>query len=228
MDIYWSPMPSAVVSPMRVKEPDLALRHFPKSVTDDNVNKCPAMAEYHNNLFALKFPISYGIDVFSDGDVASEFYTQQVFQNLVRIRDKSKRLYSLNFNTVFVAERPCEIEITSAHTIRNSFTKNTFLVPGKYDIGKWIRPLECAFFADAECDKIHIQAGDVWAFMRIRTDEKVNFKRFFLDQKLLDMMSMFSSGVFPRTTFKNMSYYYNMLLQTGYKSRFMKSVKKNI
>ena len=228
MDVYWSPMPSRVVSPMKVEEPELALRHFPKSITEDNVNKCPAMADYHKNLFAIKFPLSYKIEVFSDGDLCSELYTPKVFQEIVRIRDKSKRLYSLNFNSVFVTDVPCDIEITSAHTIRNDFTKKTFLVPGKYDIGKWVRPLECAFFADPECDKIDINAGDVWAFIRFRTEDKVNFKRFFLDTKMLDMMSMFSSGVFPRTDFKGMGYYYNMMRQTGYKSRFMRLIKENI
>lgn len=228
MDIYWSPMPNEIISPLKFANPAPAIKYFPKPA-GSNVNKCPAMIDYHKNTYALTFPMSYNLTVAEDGDILTGDYTPEILHRLLTIRDKENKLYSLNFNSLFIAERSCGIEVFTPTTVKNSFIKNTFLVPGTYDIGEWVRPLECAFFADKEGGKLTINEGDVWAYIRFKTDEPVNLHRFFFTQEMHPLLNSIARSVWPATkNVRKLEVFYNMLRRSGYKNNLMRLVKQNL
>ena len=228
MDIYWSPMPNEIISPLKFADPVPAIKYFPKP-SGSNVNKCPAMIDYHKNTYALTFPISYNLTIAADGEVFTGDHTKEILEFLLTIRSQDEKLYSLNFNSLFISEQSCEIEVFTPTTVKNSFIKNTFLVPGVYDIGKWIRPLECAFFVDKEGAKLGINEGDVWAYIRFKTEEPVNIHRFFFTPEMYPLLNGIARSVWPATkNVRKLEAFYNMLRRSGYKNNFMRLVKQNL
>lgn len=228
MDIYWSPMPNEIISPLKFANPAPAIKFFPKP-TGSNVNKCPAMIDYHKNTYALTFPMSYKLTIASDGEVFTGDHTKEILEYLLTIRSQDEKLYSLNFNSLFISEQSCEIEVFTPTTVKNNFIKNTFLVPGVYDIGEWIRPLECAFFVDKEGAKLDINEGDVWAYIRFKTDEPVNIHRFFFTPEMYPLLNSIARSVWPATkNVRKLEVFYNMLRRSGYKNNFMRLVKQNL
>jgi len=228
MDIYWAAMPNEIISPLKFDNPSPAIKYFPKS-SGSNTNKCPAMIDYHKNTYALTFPMSYNLTVAEDGDILTGDYTPEILHRLLTIRDKEHKLYSLNFNSLFVAEQSCEMEVFTPTTVKNSFIKNTFLVPGVYDIGQWIRPLECAFFVDGESAQLQINEGDVWGYVRFRTNETVNLNRFFFSPDMHPLLNSISRSVWPATkNVRKLEVFYHMLRRSGYKANFIKKIKENL
>jgi hypothetical protein len=228
MNIYWAAMPNEIISPLKFDNPSPAIKHFPKP-SGSNVNKCPAMIDYHKNTYALTFPMAYNLTIAQDGEVHTGDYTREILEHLLTIRDQADKLYSLNFNSLFIAEQPCEIEVFTPTTVKNSFVKNTFLVPGTYDIGEWIRPLECAFFVDKEGAQLTINQGDVWAYIRFKTNEPVNLRRFFFTPEMHPLLSDIARSVWPATkNVRKLEVFYHMLRRSGYKKNFMRLVKNNL
>ncbi len=228
MNIYWAAMPNEIISPLKFDNPSPAIKHFPKT-SGSNVNKCPAMIDYHKNTYALKFPISYNLTIAADGEVLTGDHTKEILEYLLTIRSQDEKLYSLNFNSLFVSDEPCEIEVFTPTTVKNSFIKNTFLVPGLYDIGQWIRPLECAFFVDKEGAKLDINEGDVWAYIRFKTDEPINMHRFFFTPEMYPLLEAISRSVWPATkNVRKLEVFYHMLRRSGYKANFIRKIKENL
>jgi len=95
----------------------------------------------------------------------------------------------MSLSYIFIAEESLEIEWTGAHFTDNEFTRKAMTIPGTFDIGKWPRPLDCAFLLRDGVTDLNINRGDDYGYVRFLTNENITLKKFFPTQKIADISS---------------------------------------
>jgi hypothetical protein len=71
---------------------------------------------------------------------------------------------------------------------RNNITKNCIPIPGSYDIGKWFRPVEFAFFMPKDVDTFKVEQGEIFQYVQFHTDEKINLIPFRPSEEVLRLI----------------------------------------
>ena len=228
MDVYWGTSDRQLF--LNYEEPVPLSTHFSELHNKDQSTKlllCPGIRDFYHNIFVVKFPFDYNL--FIDGEnIQSTLFNQEFFDQRVLIRSKISRLFSLNFFNVFVSEVPLEMEVMGAFFSDNDFVSKTRLIPGKFDIGKWVRPIECAFNIKEGYDSIQIGKGDEYLYIRFLTNEKIKFKKFYPSDKFIEMQNC---NINIKDTFikpQKLSYYYNLYKNSKNHKLFLKEIKNNL
>lgn len=227
VDVYWASV-STVLPDIRYYEPVKALSLFEHK--NSEMFKCPAFKDYYQNVYALKFPLDYNVRIEEDKTLHTDDYDAEFNSLMWMCRDVETMLYSLRIFNLFVSDQSLELEVTSAHTIDDSnFVNKTYMTPGVFDIGRWMRPIECAFFIKKNVDKLTIVEGKPYLFIRFKTDKRVKLKRFHYTKEMRDLVEMTANGrMLTLKIGRPLAYFYDMLARSRYKSRFMKLVKENL
>jgi len=144
--------------------------------------KCPAFTSLIKNTFVVRSNHDYEIQWDKEKlNFKSSVYDQIYFNKYLNVRNIETGLISyLQPNIFLFAEKSLEMELFPAF-MHNTLNRHT-VIPGKYNIGKHFRKLECAiqFF---HSDTIKIKENDALYYIRFLTDEKIEFKRFMIDEK---------------------------------------------
>ena len=114
-----------------------------KNNTRANFNLCPAYQAYVKNMFYI--PARFDYNLYYDKETNSyktDYYDQGFYDALVECRDFNTAMFSFHLFNYFITETTSlEVETFSANFYKNGFTDNTIIIPGKFDIGKWIRQI---------------------------------------------------------------------------------------
>ena len=191
---------------------------------------CPAFKDYNHNLFAIKSPIDYEINISPNNDaVASTTYDQKVFDDLITIRSLPDKLFSISINlNLFTESKSLIISQEAAAFHSNTFVDNTVLVPGKFDIGKWVRPLEVGFHVRG--NNMQVKDSEVLYYLRLHTSEKVTFKQFIPTSRYIELTDrIVSTKNLKNNKFSPLSYYYDIIArQPNLKKMLFNEIKDNI
>ena len=113
---------------------------------------------------------------------------------MVNIRSIDDKLFSYNLRYLFYTDQPLEISMTPAYLTVNEFTQNTTLVPGKFDIGQWFRPLDCSFIMNS--NQLQLKKDDTFAYIKFHTDKKINLINFYRSQNIIRLQNdLFKSNI---------------------------------
>ena len=96
--------------------------------------------------------------------------------------------YCLSLPPVYAFYSNSNIQLESIHPfmeINDSIT-NTILIPGVYNISKWIRPIDFSFEIKDDTKRIKVKRGDVLFYVRFITkdDSKVELERTAFTEEL--------------------------------------------
>jgi len=185
--------------------------------------KCPALQDFIKNTFVIRSSYDYEFNCNCETtEINSKIYNQEFFDNQIIVRDISKGFLSYKEpEIIFFAEKSLEMEQFSAF-FHNTF-KHHIVIPGKYNIGKHFRKLECALQL-FNSDVITIREKDPLYYVRFFTDEKIIFKKFFLTPKLLLIMrSNLNKKNFTKSKIPLQWYYEN-----NYTKTILNEIKNNL
>lgn len=240
MDIYWTQaFPIADMPFGAMISPEKAIKFFPRTIDPEGgmPTSCPATREYFKNVFTMLSPIDYPLDISDTGALSTTHYDQNMFNDVITMRERENRLYSIKFNDIFISEESCLMELTGAHSVMNTFSTNTVVCPGKYDIGKWFRPVEAAFFVDKNVHRLDIKRGDPTAFIKFDTEEQINIKPVYPTPEIQGMLhELMNLKTFTNVThivnrskiINSLQYYYDLLTTNRYKDRLIKLLQENL
>jgi hypothetical protein len=151
--------------------------------------KCPAHTDFMKNTYIIRAPFDLTINSFIDDEGNGELYcdniTQEQFNDIIDTRflfDKERGhdpypILGIDWLYTFQCKESQMIEITPAFMHRNEFTEKTTLIPGEYDISKWVRPVEIAFEVRSNNERIEIKKGDAIAYARFPGDGPVKLTK---------------------------------------------------
>lgn len=196
IDVHWVPIAGktaydmrrlSTVSDMLWFEPEPVLKHIVQE-RDKHVAylKCPAFTDVYKNVFMVRSPMDITLSVVRDdkGNCIIREHSQspEFFNDFIMHRTSQNSRFpmaSISIGYLLYSEKSVELEVMhptlSSHI--STGMRGISLIYGKFDISKWIRPLEFAFEIHDDTDRIEIKRGDPLYYFRLHTDKKVNFVR---------------------------------------------------
>jgi hypothetical protein len=192
INVYWSCIENEWLraqEPVPVASLFYQDRKYDKSHPDVNMHHCPSFNGHLNNMFALRSIYSYKFG-FRDSGLGSDDYDQSFFERHVNIKSIEKRLFSFNQSFIFFTDVP-SLPVTLSlppYLENNNITTRCTILPGELDIGKWFRNTDMAFYLKTPYNEFLIEEGEVFAYMKFHTDEKINFIQYRQTDKLNSML----------------------------------------
>jgi hypothetical protein len=188
------------------------------------INYCPAFNGNLKNLFALKSIYDYNFRI-ENGYLKTESHNQQFFNEHITVRSLEKKFFSFNNRYIFFTEEP-SLDVTFYEypfLEDNNITERCLIPAGKFNIGKWFRNSEFSFFLKTRYNEFRIEKEEVYSYMRIHTDEQINFVQFRSNQKLSD----YNKDGFQLTNspLKSLENYYKSFRN---KKLILKEIKENL
>jgi hypothetical protein len=201
------------------------------------VKFCPAVTDHLSNTFRLKSCMGYDITHTSDNLFYSDQKDDAFWKTFVNVRDKNTGLVSFYFPMFifFTEEESLIMEYKHPIYANNSFSKNVQLVEGRYDIGKWFRNLDLAFFIKEKDRKVEIDYEDPIAYVKFLTEKKITLKKFYISDELskirnemLNSRGIVVGNLKSKSVLKGMLKYYYTFKHSQYKSKILKEIKNNL
>jgi len=236
MIVYWSPFVNPMFVPyISYQDPesiDSRLASMRVSVDSKlrDFRYCPSIRDQTKNLYALKFPVDYSLTFDIQREyVQSDLYNQEFFDNMIRTRSFEPVCCTYRICYIFVAEDSLEVEVTSPYLSENIFSNSTYILPGKFDIGKWLRPVDCSFLVREGISNVPMNKGDDWAYINFLTDKKVVFKKFYFTDKLNDIMTnILNVKTYQKVHFSPLSSWYDLYQKSKMKNLVLREIKENL
>jgi len=171
-----------------VLEPNLLSSEIVKSRKNTIYLKCPAHTDYLKNTFVFKSPVDIDFDIDIDHEIVKVWCAnlpQDIFQNIIDLRfldknnsgDNQYPIIGIDLLNIFYCRTDMLMSVTPAFLHYNDFNQNVCVIPGQYDISKWVRPVEIVFELKQSKTKFKIQKGDALCYFKFDTDEVVKIKK---------------------------------------------------
>lgn len=195
----------------------------------DRYKQCPAFIQQLKNVYSLLFPFDYGLSFDWEKEYCkSDYFDQDCFDTHVEIREFVSKTFSLHYPYLFFCEEELVVEATSAYTADNDFVNKTMIIPGRFDIGRWFRPIDCTFIVKDNVDKIDWKRNQDFCHLNFRTDKKIILKRFFATHNLLDMVNQIVASRDYKKIDGTIDYLYDIFESSGIKKLILKEIKENL
>jgi hypothetical protein len=236
MNVYWSIFNETMIPDIDFYEPENVYQGLLKNNQYSSKNgksfqymNCPAFKDLLNNTYSIKFPINYNLTYsYNQGKIFlnSDRYSQEFFNRYIRVRSIEDKLISIMNRYVFFSEEKLEMMQSSCHFHYNDFTKSNTIIPGKFNIGNWIRPVEIAAISN-ENDSITMKKGDEGCYITFLTEKKVNLIKFKIDEK---MMSLVNNNLRSQkyNQLYNLQKWYEKFRMSKQKNYILKEIKNNL
>jgi hypothetical protein len=234
MIVYWCAYTEFdTISSFKFSEPEAVSKivnsNFQNLEGGNDFRTCPASRDYFKNVYELKFPCDYTLVINTNKQLLTNDYDQDYFNQMVVMRSTEYNLYAYNLRYLFLAEDDLELSQESAHFSNTEFSKNTMFVPGKVNIGKWFRALDCGFIIRNDVDKLEMIEGQPYSYIRFHTEEKIIFKRYHRTEKIKKLQAELAGLRFYRTKkIYRLAFFYDIFKKLKIKSLILKEIKENL
>ncbi len=228
--IYWACNDE---SWLRAKPPESIYANFVKNSKNQNngITLCPATKDYMKNIFSLKslFDYNFTLNLNEEiNEVFSDKYNQKFFNDHILVRSRKDRLFSFNQKFSFFTEEKSLLMSGGIFPFleNNNITKRCTPIPGTFNIGKWFREIEFAFYLKEEYDQFKIEENEIFQYIKFETKEKIIFKQFKVTPKIQKFLSdVDKAREFRITKTRLLTEYYSMLKHKKY---IINEIKNNL
>jgi len=230
MNIYWSYC--NIAHQIRAEEPLPVLQNYWKDKrTEEEAGfshvRCPAFKDMLKNTFGIKSLYDYNLKI--DKTINSTLHDQDFFETMIVVRNLETKLISFLSSYIFIAEdNDLDMEILPSVLENNKFNKTSMLLPATFNIGKYIRPVECAFHS--RDDNWEIEEEDIYSYVKFKTDKTIKFKKFLWDERheKIVVNSIPGSQSYRRMILKPIDWYYKKQQGIKTKERMLKLIKTTL
>lgn len=172
-------------------EPESLFKHLQDTRKGTVYLKCPAFQDYIKNTFVIKAPLDLEISVNRKKgtiDVVGipQEYGKFIINRIDEFEPTNPYVISIFPVYLFYSNDNIHLESMPATMELNDSISNTMLIPGTYNISKWIRPIDFSFEVKDDTQKIKFKRGDVLFYVKFRTDDdsKVELERTQMTEEL--------------------------------------------
>lgn len=183
--VYWSPCLEPQEGDyhwnMLFIEPQKLLNKFAIDTTDSeddrikNLKRCPSFVNLTRNTFYIENCMTNEFNIV-DGQLNQKEGT--LFVN----GGKDTMTYGLSY--LFFCEEDLEILLTPPYLTETKYEKYAKLIPGRFNISKWFRPINMEMMFMNKDKHFRIEEHEHLAYFSFLTDDKVILKRFDLNDTL--------------------------------------------
>jgi hypothetical protein len=237
MIVYWAAYTEfGTVSQFKFQEPYPVWKRVNETYRDlppkENFKMCPATQDFYKNVFELQFPCTYHLNISRENGgtrLTSPDYDQKFFDEMVMFRSTAHGLYSYNVRYIFFCEQSLEVSMEPAYFSNSDFVAKTMLLAGKFNIGQWFRPFDCAFVIRHGVENISLAEADPFAYLRFHTVEPIEFKRFNRSESIKQLhLELFGIRNHRLQKIYPLSYFYKMYEQIKIKKLLAREIRSNL
>jgi hypothetical protein len=228
--IYWA---SNDTEWLRATTPELTYKNFSKDIRNQKKGLilCPAIKDYMSNTFSIKSLYNYDFKINDFGQekqIVTDTYDQEFFNKHVTIRSIEDKLFSFMERFVFFTEEKSLLMSAGVFPFLedNNITKRCVVIPGTFDIGKWFRQIEFAFYLKKDYDDFKIEENEIFQYIRFHTSKKIIFKQFKVNEKIQNFLHDIENAKENRKNkLRPLQEYYLMMKN---KKMIIKEIKNNL
>lgn len=155
-----------------VQPPELAYKSIAADREGSDILPCPAIQGYFKNTYLIRSPIdfvltpnvnakTFGIDRFDQ-----KFYIEWVIRRPNDFINPKRPICTLGPKLVFVADEDVIIESLPAMMHDSETLRNIRVIPGTYNIHRWMRPLDFTFEILDPSKPLEFKRGDPLFYVR--------------------------------------------------------------
>lgn len=194
---------------------------------------CPAATPSLKNIFRvqneIKLDIQYGEDntvsvIVNENKIEGPL-KQGFIKSLIHNRSIKDRNMTLQYDIILFCEESLEVEQIQPWWDNTDFSRNTASVFGKFDISKWVRPIQPTFVCLK--NEITIEEGDALYYLKFNTEEKINLVEFEMTPEIDRVIENQTAFKFLKP-FEKMSSIYDIFIKNKINKKIFKLIKKNI
>lgn len=187
--------------------------------------KCPAFTGMYRNTFTINNPYDFRVTA---ADTGFQIEMPSPPQSpIADQRAEFPRFFSIYTPALFLISDSDSLEFEQVPPLLHNPVPDAAYCTGGFDCAKHFRKLELALVGKK--DIVHdFKAGEPLYYIRFKTDEKVQFKRFFYTKKMDALLGAFIDKPFLTKRVLPLSYYYDAVKKMGLKSRVIKEIKENL
>lgn len=167
-------------------EPTNALKFISENNKLDSF-RCPAVTDYFKNIFFIRSPLDFSIIRHNDGmysiknnkansDLSSFLFAQYPETQLLN----GNPVLQIHLQYFFLNNSDdIEMEVIDCPLINKSYT----VIPGTYNISKWVRPTNFTFFMNNDVNEIRFRRGDPVYAVKFKSKNNVKLVEIDDDEK---------------------------------------------
>jgi hypothetical protein len=227
INVYWSCLEEEW---LRAKKPESVYKIFTSLNKTDikekmtHVNFCPAFKNELQKTYSIKSLYDYEF-FFNKEKSYSTMFSQNFFDEHVITRSLNLKMFSFKNTFIFFTDqKSLKVSQHGPFMEENDISKKCIVTPGEFDIGKWYRSLDFAFYVKENFNSIELKEKDSLYYLRFHTDKKINFIQY----KNNDVLRSYLHDVLAsknHSKYQNLNNYYNMFKN---KNKILNEIKKNI
>ena len=191
--IYWSPIFNTTDSVdwnMLYPEPENLyvdlIKNKEKLSGTDSFFSCPAVNSRLKTSFVfkngLKTKFSYDFSDKYNPTIQYEEGINSMYYKPSNLVDGANVLLSIGW--IFFSEEPVDILINPAMMHNTNLSSHGIIVPGKYDVSKWFRPLSGEIQLWKTKGTVTIEEDDPLFYLEVLSEKRVTLKRFKMNESL--------------------------------------------
>ena len=195
--VYWSPWYIPQDNEdwnLLFEEPENLLKetadNYKKNYSNDkrliDSLRCPAISNVTLNTFFSRNPLRTELNIVN-GNI--EYKGIHHYNSSLNNELGNTLTYGLPF--IFFCETDLEMLFTGPYYSETKHTNYATLIPGRFNISKWFRPINLEFLIKDKYFKI--EENEIMCYFNFLTNERVVLKRFVLNDKLLKISQSCSS-----------------------------------
>jgi len=167
---------------------DLESVYYDKSKNINKTNKrsffiCPAFKDYSQSSFVVKNPLHSKFLIQNNLPIpqTSSFINSRISHE-DSIYNNKCLVYGLSY--YFFSEESVSMTLTSPSFHKFDYIKYGSLIPGRYDISSWFRPINLEFNLWDKVDFFEIKKDEPVAYFSFDTTKKIRLIRFSMNKEL--------------------------------------------
>lgn len=197
--VYWSPWEldktESIAANILFGEPVPVLKDLGIKYEGAGFLECPAYINYCKNMFVIKAEMDITFTFDMEKNWMSCTLNSQAFYDRFAVFEKTgtsptdgkSRRVTIPSSYLFYSEDEMMVESISPFLQGHSVPINFNIVPGTYDISKWIRPIECSGQMLSLDEPLKVKRGDALMYLKFipKDNGKVTLQRETISDELL-------------------------------------------
>lgn len=242
--IYWAPWYPAgdrldlnhlYAEPKSLYE-EVAAKKAPLKMESPDFLRCPATSDLLRSTFVVRAPVDTNASLNFQTRIAKPIDETSADKSKYKVRlDFAHQPTLLNHNLIeythpilfFAEDDSMMTTLTAPYFEHVKSYESGVIVPGRFDIGKWFRPMNMEFQLWPGVTTLNIPAGEALCYVQFHTEKRIVLRRF-IPNKEMEKLIVSIAQVSPFKKFARLSERYRVFEQSQSKQRVLKLIQKQL
>ena len=198
--------------------------------------RCPATSDLFKSTFVVRAPVDTHVLLDFEKRRAKHLNDGPAEENRYKIKLDfihqptllNRNLIDYNHPILFFSEEDSMVAtLTPPYFEHVASYQSGTIVPGRFDIGKWFRPVNMEFQLWEGVNVLNVPAGEALCYVTFHTDKKIVLKRFVTNKEIEKLIASIAK-VSPLRKFAKLSERYKAFEQSRSKQRVLGLIKKQL